>query len=125
MVQTWLVSNRSEQKWDCLRRVFYGIDLVDIQHIGAKMGLPPARAMASGVTYKPGARRRLSRFLRAYRARPKKAGQFPPQVDCGLSVYAHVHGRYVFSGLFVLGGGEQSHFSWLLHVNFDRMHADT
>ncbi len=74
------------------------------------MGLPLARVRAWGVAGNFGVRRRLSRFLRAYRARPKKAGQFPPQVDCGLSVYAHVHGRYVFSGLFVLGGGEQSHF---------------
>ncbi len=90
--------------------MFYDIGLVGIQQIGAKMGLPLARVRAWGVAGNFGVRRRLSRFLRRYRARPKKAGQFPPREDWGLSVYAHVRGRYVLLGLFMVRGGEQSHF---------------
>ena len=39
------------------------------------MGLPPARMLTVGVVGNFGSRRWLSRFLRAYRASPKKAGQ--------------------------------------------------
>jgi len=50
-----------------------------IQQIGAKMGLPPARATTVSGAGNLGSRRRLSRFLRTHRSRPKKAGQFPPR----------------------------------------------
>ncbi len=43
------------------------------------MGLPPARVRTGGVVGNLGVRQRLSRFLRGYRVRPKKAGQFPPR----------------------------------------------
>jgi hypothetical protein len=55
-------------------------------------------------------RRRLSRFLRAYRARPKKWGQFPPRGNSCLPVYINACGRGVFSDRFVVCGGQQSHF---------------